>query len=45
MGAAGRAWHDARRATEESTLFQVYGDLARQRSVQTVVAQLPDHAI
>jgi len=45
MGAAGRAWYDARRADEEMTLFQMYDDMARERSVQKVVAQLPDHAI
>jgi glycosyltransferase involved in cell wall biosynthesis len=45
MGAAGRAWYDARRETEELALLQVYGDLARMRSARGPVAQSSDAAI
>ena len=45
MGAAGRAWYDARRMNEEYTILQMYSGLARQQSTLTPVAQLSDRAI
>jgi hypothetical protein len=45
MGAAGRAWYDARRAIEEAALLEVYNDLVRTHSARGPVTQLPDHAI
>jgi len=45
MGAAGRAWYDARRAEEERALIQMYDRLARQTPRQEPVVRLPDRLI
>ncbi len=44
MGAAGRAWYDARRAAEEEALVQVYTDLAgrRNHARQSVPIAVPE---
>ena len=42
MGAAGRAWYDARRAAEEWALIQMYRQLAHKRPVVERIGQLSE---
>lgn len=44
MGAAGRAWYDARRAEEERALIQMYQRLARKSPVDERLAPAPKYA-
>jgi len=45
MGAAGRAWYDARRATEERTLIEMYLRLANKRPLDDPITQLSSHPV
>jgi glycosyltransferase involved in cell wall biosynthesis len=45
MGAAGRAWYDARRMNEEFILLQMYSGLASKEPARESVTQLSDRAI